>query len=68
MKIALLVLAIIEKVVGIVMDVIKAPAGKTPEQVRDEIKQAIDDGLSDAWLKELIAEADAEFNKPGVKP
>lgn len=65
MKIALLVLAIIEKVVAIVADVLKAPAGKTPEQVRQEIKDAID-SLDDKWLEAAVADADAKFNTPGT--
>jgi predicted RNase H-like HicB family nuclease len=64
MKIALLVLAILEKVIAIVAEVMKAPAGKTPEQVRQEIKDAID-SLDDAWLEQAVKDADAKFGTPG---
>jgi hypothetical protein len=63
MKIALLVLAILEKVIAIVATVLKAPAGKTPEQVRQEIKDAID-SLDDDWLEQAVRDNDAKFSQP----
>lgn len=65
MNIALLVLAIIEKVIAIAADVMQSPAGKTPEAVRQEIKDAID-SLDDEWLEAEVKKADAKFNLPGT--
>lgn len=64
MKIALLVLGILQEVASIVAEVLSKPAGRTPEQVRQEIKDAID-SLDDDWLEAKVKQADATFGQPG---
>jgi len=64
MNIALLVLSILEKVVGIVSAALANPSGTTPEKVRDDLT-AIIKAHDDNWLAAEVKKYDAKFNLPG---
>ncbi len=64
-EITTLVFGILGKLAALAAKLIATGTGKTPEEVRQEIKDGIDE-CDDLWLEMEVKKNDAKFNTPGT--
>lgn len=64
-EITTLVFGILGKLASLAAKLIATGSGKTPEEVRQEIKDGIDE-CDDNWLAAEVAKSDAKFQQPGT--
>ena len=59
-EIIVLIGTIVEKIAAMAVALLATGGGKTPEEVRQEIKVLVDD-RTDAWIAAEVAKYDAKF-------